>query len=218
MKFAPRQTAINEFEAADFNNSVALCRGQACCFGIEDDLAHRLLQFVYAEIGEIIRRLVTGIAIVPFHPHPLDIVALHGSVQRLPEILILDGFLVGRLPAALFPVRQPLVDAIHDVFRIDVQRDSAGTVERVQRLDRSRHFHAVIGRFMFPAVHRFAVLALDHQDAPATRARIAPAGAVCVNLNRFGQSGFVKLEWMVRPGPQRLLLCDSKPGAQASAY
>ena len=40
MKFAPRQSAVNEFDATDFDNAVALGRREAGGFRVEDDLSH----------------------------------------------------------------------------------------------------------------------------------------------------------------------------------
>ena len=40
MELTPGQAPIDEFDAADFDDAVAVPRGEARGFGVEDDLSH----------------------------------------------------------------------------------------------------------------------------------------------------------------------------------
>ena len=80
-----------------------------------------------------------------FDPVPLDGVAGHRCIERLPQVLILHRLLVRCLPAALLPVRQPLVQAVHDVLGVGIERHLAGTIQRTECFDDRRQFHAIVG-------------------------------------------------------------------------
>src|SRR3546814_16408613 len=58
----------------------------------------------HALIGEPVGLFIAGIAVVPFDPAPVDLVSLRGSIERLPQILVLDRLPVGSLPATRLPV------------------------------------------------------------------------------------------------------------------
>ena len=65
----------------------------------------------------------------------------------------------------------------------------ARAVERIQRFDDGRHFHAIVGGLVFTAMHCLATIAGYQQHSPATGTRITPASPVGEYLNRCGQSG-----------------------------
>src|SRR5688572_25009669 len=69
-------------------------------------------QFVDGFVGELVGALVARIAAVPLDPAQLEMVALARGVEPLPELLVLHRLPVGRLPAALAPLRQPQVEPV----------------------------------------------------------------------------------------------------------
>src|ERR1700678_2543783 len=113
-----------------------------------------------------------------FDPMPFNVLLCGRGIQQLPQILILDGGPRRRAPAARLPVRQPLGDALKDVFRIGIELDRAAPLERTQAADCRHQLHAVVGGRGFGARDLFALLAGHQQGSPAARARIAAAGAV----------------------------------------
>src|SRR3990167_4508543 len=78
-------------------------------------------QFFNTTIGQLIGPLVTRVASMAAHPLPGDLVTLDLLIEALPQIHVLDRLLGGRLPAALLPVRHPLLDALHDILRVSHQ-------------------------------------------------------------------------------------------------
>src|SRR5690606_758056 len=65
-----------------------------------------------------VHALVVRVAIVALDPAPLDLVALAGRVQALPQVAVLDRVAAGGLPAAAHPAGHPLGDALAHVLRI----------------------------------------------------------------------------------------------------
>lgn len=125
-----------------------------------------------------------------FHPAPVDLVSALGNqlIQLLPKVNVLDRLLGGRLPAFGLPAHQPLGHAFEHVLAVQVQGHRTGTFEGGQRLDDRRHLHAVVGGAHFTAKHLFfRAVGRAQQGTPATGARIAFAGTVCID-NHFVQS------------------------------
>src|SRR5690606_7790850 len=50
-----------------------------------------------------VHALVVRVAVVALHPAPLDLVALAGRVQPLPQVTVLDRIAAGGLPATAHP-------------------------------------------------------------------------------------------------------------------
>src|SRR5262245_5325101 len=101
-------------------------------------------------------------------PMPLELVFLRQRFERLPQILVLDGFLVRRLPAARLPVGQPLEQTLAHVLRIRVDLSAYRAVERFERADHRRELHAVVSRRGLGARDLALVPALHEQGGPAT--------------------------------------------------
>ena len=146
----------------------------------------------------------------------MDRMALDSFVERHPKVLIFDWFFRRGPPPAALPVRHPLIDAVHYVFRISVQHDVLLGLERVQRFDRCRQLHTIVGGLGFAAMQRFLPLTGHNQYTPAPRTRVAATGAIGIDLNLFAQSGYVLFVLMVRPVPRRLWASCSKPDEPAS--
>src|SRR3546814_5606548 len=85
----------------------------------------------HALIGEPVGLFIAGIAVVPFDPAPVDLVSLRGSIERLPQILVLDRLPVGSLPATRLPVRHPLCQALHDVDRSEEHTSELQSLMRI---------------------------------------------------------------------------------------
>src|SRR5262245_22676494 len=62
-------------------------------------------------VGELVDALVTRDSRMSLDPVPLELVFLRERVELLPQVLVLDGLLVGGFPAAALPVRQPFEHA-----------------------------------------------------------------------------------------------------------
>ena len=141
------------------------------------------LKLVNAPIRQCIRFLVARIPGMPLHPLPSQGMTTNCFIQLLPQVLVFYGLFVRGLPAALLPPWQPVAHTVHDVFRIGVQSDIVWIMERIQRLDGRRQFHAVIRSIGCAAMQGLAVLSRKQHNAPATGSRITSAGPVSVNLN-----------------------------------
>ena len=174
------------------------------------------LKLVNPPIRQRIRCFVARIPVMSLHPLPRQGMPANGFIQLLPQILIFYGFLVRRLPAALFPPRQPVAHPVHNVFRIGVQNDIVWIMECIQRLDGGCQFHAVIRCFRFAAMQGFTVISRNQQNAPAAGSRITSASPVSVYLNCSCQNGFAKLWMMVLQGYRRLSVERATAFSQAS--
>ncbi|MNE53113.1 hypothetical protein D3C80_1478200 [compost metagenome] len=117
------------------------------------------------------------------HPLPGHLVAVDLLIELLPQVSVLHRLLGGGLPAALLPVDHPFVDALHHVLRVGGQHHLAFTLERHQALDRGHQLHAVVGGLTFAAPQFLLDALVDHQHAPATRARVALAGTISKHLD-----------------------------------
>ena len=131
--------------------------------------------------------LIAWVAVVPFDPAPVNFVArgAHQFIEPLPEIDIFNRRLGRCFPAPGFPARDPLRDALEHILTVHMKRDVAGALERRQRFNHSQHLHAVVGGVEFATKKLFLGVWRLKQCAPATRARVALAGAVGVNSYRI---------------------------------
>src|SRR5690348_8262169 len=75
-------------------------------------------QLVDGHVGETVYPLVAVVAGMALHPVPAHLMAGVGFVEGLPQILVLHRLLVGGLPAALLPGRQPDVQPVHHVLGV----------------------------------------------------------------------------------------------------
>jgi hypothetical protein len=130
-------------------------------------------------------------AVVTPHPTPHHIVARRGFVESAPQLAILHRLLVGRLPAVLFPARQPLGETVHDIAGIGVEHDGAGLLQRFQRLDGGHQLHAVVGGHALAAEDLLLVRAGAQDRTPAARPGIAAACAVGKDLDGGAYAFFV---------------------------
>src|SRR5258706_3901504 len=89
--------------------------------------------------------LVLGVAGMAFYPAPVHAVIRQGFLQALPEIHVLHRFLVGGLPTAALPLREPGRDAELEILAVGVDVHLDAFLERLQRLDRGHHLHAGVG-------------------------------------------------------------------------
>src|SRR5215468_12390399 len=81
-------------------------------------------------VGAVVHRVPA----VARHLVPRDVVALDLGDERLPEVAVLDGPLLGVAPAVLPPALVPLVaEAVHDVGAVAVDGDDAPAGEGTER-------------------------------------------------------------------------------------
>src|SRR5271166_4141558 len=95
-----------------------------------------------------------------------------------PEVLVLDRLLVGGAPAVALPDVEPTGHAAAQILRVRVQAHQAGALQRLERLDRRRELHAVVGGERLAALQLLLLLAVAKHRAPAAGPRVARAGAV----------------------------------------
>jgi hypothetical protein len=81
---------------------------------------------------------------VALHPLPLQLMVRQSGIELAPKVFVFHGLLRSRFPAALFPLMDPLRDAVLHVLGVDLDPDAARLFDRFQPLDHSRHFHAVV--------------------------------------------------------------------------
>ena len=136
--------------------------------------------------GQRVAAVVVGIVRVALDLDPLDAVDVAVFQQRLPQVLILHGFLVGLQPATLLPVVQPaLAEGVHQIGAVGIDPHLAGLLQFGERLDWGQQLHAVVGGVGLIA-GQFQLLVPVHQyRAPAARAGVAGARAVGIDRDRF---------------------------------
>src|SRR6185437_6180699 len=108
---------------------------------------------------------------------------LGGGVEALPQLDVLDRLLVGGTPAVLLPAVDPPGGALEHVLAVGVELHHAGPLQRLEARDRAHQLHLVVGRRRIAA--RQLPLPLTHAEdgGPATRSRVAAAGAVGEQLD-----------------------------------
>src|SRR4051812_9282692 len=117
------------------------------------------------------------------HPVPLYLMFAGDRVEFAPQVFVLDGLLVGGLPALALPAVDPLRDAFLHVDRIGVQAHLARALQRLQRTDHGGELHAVVcgGGVATPELPLLALVAQERP--PAARTGVAAAGAIAVDLH-----------------------------------
>src|SRR5262245_8641047 len=139
--------------------------------------------------------------------------------EPLPQVCVLDRFLVRRSPAIALPLRQPCGDAVSQVRTVGVQPDRGWLGEALERLDGRHQFHPVIrGAFALAAAYLLGVGAVGEHRAPAAWPRVAAARAVGIELDDR-PALFLKAHaaYSLKPrGPGRaMLLAGRAPNAKA---
>lgn len=102
----------------------------------------------------------------------------------MPEVLIDDIFACGSFPAFVFPALNPFGDTVFDILAVGVKGDCFGLTgigKKLQRGDRSLHFHPVIGALGL-CTSEFVTVAIGEANhcAPAAWAWVAGTSAVCI--------------------------------------
>src|SRR5713101_3478876 len=152
--------------------------------------------------GEGVCSVVQLVAAVAGDLVPGDVVALDFRQERLPEVAVVHGLLLGIAPAVLPPALVPLVaEAVHHVGAVAVDRDRAMSRQRAQAFDRACQLHALVGGGGLAAGKLDLAAAVDHDRAPAAGTRIAAAGAVSVDAD--GGRGGHGLSPLTLPSPLR---------------
>ena len=106
-------------------------------------------------------------------------------IQALPQVLVLHGFFRSRLPAAAFPVIQPLGDAFHHVLGIGDDLYLTAPFQGLQAGDHRHQFHPVVGGFTLTALQRLLMPTVPQDGAPAAGPGVSAAGTVGDQLNFF---------------------------------
>src|SRR5262249_30072778 len=132
---------------------------------------------------QLVGALILGVAGMAPDPVPAHVVALERGFEPLPEIDILDRFLVSGAPAVALPLLDPRHHAVAQILAVGVYVYVARTLERFQCRDRRHQLHAVVGGVGFPALQFLLVIAEGEDRTPAARPRIAGTGAVGVDDN-----------------------------------
>ena len=136
--------------------------------------------------GKFIAAFVERMAGVAFEPVPGDVMLSGHEIELSPEVVVLDGLLVHRAPAACFPAPDPALDAVPQVFGVRVAMDFATLLEAAQRGDGGLEFHAVIGGGRFAAADFLGARAVLEELLTAATARV-PAKA---NID-FAMAAFI---------------------------
>ena len=145
--------------------------------------------FVRRSARQGVNAVVFRVAAVTFDPVPFDSVRRCGGDELLPKLGILDRLLVGGAPAVPLPIVDPLCDAVANVNAVGVKLDPARPFQRFEPTDRGKQLHAIIGRQGLATGELTLLAAHAQENPPATRARVAAAGAVGedVDFRRLGQ-------------------------------
>ncbi|MBV9245327.1 MAG: hypothetical protein JO366_11005 [Methylobacteriaceae bacterium] len=112
----------------------------------------------------------------------------HGGIESLPQIDVLDRLLLGRPPAVTFPARHPAGHGAAEVLRIGVQVDDARTRESLERHDRGRQLHPIVGGLRLAAEELLFALPEGQHRTPAAGAGIAGTGAVGPGRHALGRT------------------------------
>src|SRR3954469_14736116 len=94
--------------------------------------------------GERIDAVVFRMPAMAFDPVPFDSVWSGGLDQLLPQLRILDGFLIGRAPAVLPPLVDPAGDSVANIGAVGMELDSARPLERFEPANRGDQLHSVV--------------------------------------------------------------------------
>ena len=111
--------------------------------------------------------------------------SLQGFIQRLPQVLIGDGLLVGGLPVPGLPALKIFRHTFLDIRRISVQHDMTGLLQRRQRGDDGLQLHAIVRRARLMAGQHFFVLTSAQHCRPTAGTGIGIARAIGVD-DHFG--------------------------------
>ena len=131
---------------------------------------------------EVVGALVHVVPGVAFDPFEGDAASFHSAVDLLDQLQVLDGFLVGLRPAALFPAESPLGHDVDRVLRVgeDVQF-FAGLGRGLKQAQDGGQLPQVVGA-LWPAARVPRVLV--HVPGPPRGSGIAEGRTVCRRRNR----------------------------------
>src|SRR5210317_2643046 len=122
---------------------------------------------------------------VPLDPMPMHLMTGCRSVQSLPEILIGDGFSRCRFPTIFLPIGEPFGDSVFHINGIGKHMDGARTFQCRKPLNGSHQFHSIVGGFGITTDELFTMLAVLHQNTPATNAGISFACTVGIERDNL---------------------------------
>jgi hypothetical protein len=88
MERAPGEPAVENFNAADFDDPMVLFDFEARGFRIENDLTHQILpsrqQVIDGEVCELVDIFILFVSGVAFDPVPFDVLRRRGDIELLP--------------------------------------------------------------------------------------------------------------------------------------
>ena len=140
-----------------------------------------LQEGLHAFPRELVGALVLGVAGVAAHPVPVHVVPGLGGIEPLPQVGVLDGLLGARAPAVALPAVDPRADPLLDIFRVGMDIDPRRPLQRLERRDRRRQLHAVVGGRRLAAGQLLAMRARDQDRAPPAGPGVSRAGTVRVD-------------------------------------
>src|SRR5262249_25036732 len=128
--------------------------------------------------------IVQGMPAVSGHLVPRHAMAPGQGDQRLPEVAVLHGLLLGIHPAVPLPALVPAVaEAVDEVGAVAVESDRPLAVDSVEPFARSGELHALAGGEALAAPRLDLPAVVDHDGGPAARPGVAGTGAVGVDAD-----------------------------------
>ena len=134
---------------------------------------------------ELVAALVHLVACMALDPVPGNVMALHGFIKRLPQILVQHRLLCCRAPAIGLPARHPVGDALHHIFAVGMKIDPHRPFQGIQPLNGGLKLHPVVGRSLDPAAQLAHLVAPLQDRRPSAGTGIVKAGAVRVEGDRI---------------------------------
>lgn len=135
--------------------------------------------------GQSIAALVLRVTGMAFDPMPFDVMSCYLLVQSLPQIDVFNRLLIGRAPAILPPVVDPLIDTVFNILTVSGEIHPTALIQRCQRFHGSEQFHTIIGGVAKPFTQFFAMLVEDQYRTITAGTGIAETGAVGINFQMF---------------------------------
>jgi hypothetical protein len=147
MKALTGQLAVEQFDAADFDDAIAGAEIESGGFRIEYNFSHSSAPFTRYRCRGAPSASARSFSTWPAWP----LTQRHSMrwrrqpIQFPPQLGVLHRLLVSGAPAAPFPGVDPLADALLHILRIGMHARMHRTLEGLQGADHGGQFHAVVG-------------------------------------------------------------------------
>ncbi len=107
--------------------------------------SHGCLLLAEGGAGQFIAALVFGMPGMPFDPMPVNAMELTSFIESQPQVPVFDRSASAGLPSVSLPFVDPIGDAVLEIARVGVDRQTAGPLEGADGFHYRRQFHSIVG-------------------------------------------------------------------------